>query len=112
MNRYFKIGLGLATLWPIVYLFIFLYNFVYLKPNRDTFDRIYTIHMITTLWSLTLIIYYLLDCSRNKRVPRYKWSWWMITLLFFSIISMPLYWYWYIWPDKVTTQEAGQSAYS
>lgn len=49
------------------------------------------------LLMLILIIIYIRDVFKNDMIPETRKTLWVILLLFGSMISMPIYWFNYIW---------------
>lgn len=111
MKKSTKIALGIGTVWPILYMFIFIifiFSMVLFLPSGETsstsgppvwFFAIFPIHFLTILWIWVLVIIYIVDVFRNDRVPKDKQVLWLIVILLGGIIAMPIYWYLYIWRE-------------
>jgi cytosine/uracil/thiamine/allantoin permease len=115
MTKNQKILLGIATLWPILYVvfagifilitafyFIFIVsrdssNLINLPPS--IFMALLAIHIITAIWSLALIVIYIIDVFHNDRVPKDMKALWAIVIFFGSFLSMPIYWYLNLWRE-------------
>ncbi len=104
-----RLLLGLATLWPVLYLFIFLIFFVYLftrtlvpgsgpasGPER-WFMLIFPLHLLTILLSFGLTAIYIVDVFINDHVARAIKALWAVVLFMGGLIAMPIYWYLYFW---------------
>jgi hypothetical protein len=111
MKKAGKLLLGLATVWPIIYFFIFLilifstllFGF---EPGPDgrapnMIAWILPLHLLTILVILGLTVFYIVDVFRNKRVEKDKKALWAIVIFLGNMIGMPIYWYLYIWKDPV-----------
>lgn len=113
MSKPAKIILFVATLWPLIYMFIF-FGFIFsgvssLAGLLNTsggpptgFMTIFGLHLITVTWMMGLIVIYIINVFNNERVAGDKKALWAVVLFLGSIISMPVYWYLYIWkePDQ------------
>ena len=108
-----KILLGLASLWPFVYMVIFfifiLSSFLFLSApgNQEfgpiSFTIIFLLHLLTMIWIMALTIFYIVDVFRNNRVDKDKKVLWAVVLFMGNIIAMPIYWYLYIWKEPAVS---------
>jgi len=109
MKKGLKITLGLFTLWPPVYMLIFLFMFVQMflsmgsagTGNLGNFYILFGMHIFTMLMMFVLITIYLINVYRNVSVDKDKKILWTILILFGSIIAMPIYWYLFIWKEPL-----------
>lgn len=107
MNRTLKLLLGIATLWPGVYVCLFFFfifsTFLFLGGGGDgagfsvAFATIFVLHLFTMLIITALTVYYIVNVFRNDRVEKDKKALWAVVLFMGNIIAMPIYWYIYIW---------------
>jgi hypothetical protein len=121
-----KLLLGIATLWPIVYMFLFLtlifgtfvWGVSHAQPNAAAPPRgpfflfllIFALHLITMFWIVALIAFYIYNLFHNDRVsPDYK-PLWAVVLFLGNFIAMPIYWYLYIWKSAPNAAPATPSA--
>lgn len=110
MQKPTKVLLGVATLWPIFYMFIFILFFFsafILGPGGgDTgagmpplMALIFGLHLLTMLFIMALTVFYIVNVFRNDRVDKDKKALWAIVIFMGSAIAMPIYWYLYIWKE-------------
>lgn len=116
MSKPAKVALGLATLWPLLYMFIFMGFGVYMvlsdinqteggraqgvKEVPPEFIAIMVLHMITILWMFALLAIYIYNVFNNDMVDKDKKALWAVVLFLGNMIAMPIYWYLYIWPEN------------
>ena len=104
MKKSSKILLALATIWPFLYMILFM-GFVlssfFLRGNEPGFiwAIIIPLHILTMLWIMGLTVFYMVNVFRNDRVIKDMKVLWAVVLFMGSIIAMPIYWYLYIWRD-------------
>lgn len=110
MKQSTKILLGLATLWPFVYVvffFIFVFASILFMPSSGgqelgppvSFMILFLMHFLTMLLILALTVIYMVNVFRNDRVDKDKKVLWAVVLFMGSMIAMPIYWYLYIWKE-------------
>jgi len=115
MSKQAKILIGLATIWPLIYMFIF-FGFVLIAvlttsqhaPGKFdaedgfpiSFAWLFGLHILTMIWIMGLLIFYIVNVFKNERVEKDKKVLWAIVLFMGGIIAMPVYWYLYIWKEK------------
>jgi len=121
MSRNSKILLGLATVWPILYIFIFVIFVAFMAfymaadfahggmpPSHPpvAFFVLIPLHILSILLVGGLLTYYIVDLFRTTRIPNDMKALWAVVLFFGNIISMPIYWYLFIWKEpKANTDE-------
>ena len=115
MGKSGKILLGAATLWPIVYMFIFfilIFATVLFRPEPGEgggappmIAWIFGLHILTMLLIMGLTVFYIVDVFRNNRVEKDKKALWAIVIFLGNMIGMPIYWYLYIWKDPVIANQ-------
>ena len=110
MGKATKLILGLATLWPplfvvIFILFVFWRGFLFPGDPQSGFLLISSVHFITMVWICVLLLIYILNVFRNERVASDKKALWAVVLFLGNVVTMPVYWYLYIWPEPSKTGE-------
>lgn len=116
MKKSNKILLGIATIWPFIYLglfMIFVFSTIFFArggmPDSGAseggfpilFVLIFALHALTILWVWALIAFYIVNVFKNDRVEKDKKVLWAVVLFMGNMIVMPVYWYLYIWRDNV-----------
>lgn len=110
MQKPAKVALGVATLWPVVYVFLFMAFFVsaiFFGPGpaetgsgaQPLMALFVGVHLLTMALILGLTIFYIVNIFRNERVEKDKKALWAIVIFMGSAIAMPIYWYLYIWKE-------------
>lgn len=109
-----KLLLGAATLYPLAYMFAFMGVWFYLvasmmrggfaasPPTHGSgpptwFLGLAAMHLMTMVWMLGLLIFYIRDVFRNPHVQEQKRALWAVVLFMGNGIAMPIYWYLFIW---------------
>jgi hypothetical protein len=121
MKKTGKIILGIASLWPITYMVIFIsiFIFTFLRIMSGSgaavadqggppswFILTFVLHLVTMLWTCALLVIYIIDVFKNERVNKDKKALWAVVLFFGNMIAMPIYWYLHIWREPKTPQTA------
>lgn len=118
MSKSAKVMLGIATLWPIIYMLLFMAFFFYMAATLatgththghnagppDLFFLIFPVHMLTILWIFGLTAFYIVNLFKNERVSKDTKALWAVVIFLGNMLAMPVYWYLYIWrePPQVT----------
>jgi hypothetical protein len=97
--------LGIFTAWPIVYMALFMGIFVRAFVSiasgapgpSGLFKIIMPLHMFTSLEIMVLIVVYIVILFKTNVVAKDKKALWAVVLFLGSIISMPVFWYLYLW---------------
>ncbi len=122
MKKSTKVLLGIATVWPILWIPIFIaamFSTILLNgpgrpPDPDVFPLamliILPIHMLTVFGSIALSIFYIVNVFRNNRVKKDQQVLWVVMLIMFGMIAEPIYWYMYIWKDEAPAMGAEPKA--
>jgi len=107
MSKSKKVILGIATVWPILYMvlsFLFVFSQIsfvssgnQLKEPPTWFFLIFSLHLFTMILIGILLYIYIKNVFKNHRVSQDKKALWAVVLFLGNIISMPIYWYLYIW---------------
>ncbi len=125
MTRNRKILLGIATIWPFIYLAVFfivffgffIYSVSINDQGRTNSSNLpgpgiimfFALHIFTIIWVLALTIFYIFNVFKNDRVDKDKKALWAVVIFLGNIFAMPVYWYLYIWresPQTVPSQDA------
>ena len=121
MKKSTKILLGLATLWPFLYMILFLVfilsSILFLPPGDGKesgppffFAVLIAVHLLTMLWIIGLTVFYIVNIFRNDRVEKDKKVLWAVVIFLGNMIAMPIYWYLYIWKEVPARSLASQSS--
>lgn len=114
MNRSKKILLGLATIWPLIYLVfvvIFLATIAFLPAAQSPFPVVRSpelllgrslglfllLHFLTIFWATGLVIFYISHAVRNRQLSNDMRLLWASLIFVGNLITMPIYWYLCIW---------------
>ena len=103
MNKSKKILLGIATIFPIIYIIIFstiiiLFIFTYtIDLDAILFGYLVIAHIFTIILTIILIIFYIIHILKNTIISfKSEKIILLILICFFNIIAMPVYYYIYI----------------
>jgi len=108
MSKSVKVVLGIATIWPLAYFFVFISFWFYLLLHTTSKPQvgegppleivaIFILHGITMLWIFALLAIYIYNVFNNERVGKDKKALWAVVLFMGNAFAMPIYWYLYIW---------------
>ena len=115
MKRSTKILLGVATIWPIIYIFLFIaviFGFIAyssnlppnmaIGPSEFAFFAIFVLHFFTILLSLGLTVFYIIHAIKNESLESNMKAMWAVLFFFAGMIAQTIYWYLNIWkgPDE------------
>ena len=103
--------IGLFTVWPLVYMFIF-FAFVLTSFGGATrindpgspfamFSIAIAAHLGTMFIIMALLVFYIVHVFKNPALAGDKRTLWAVVLFMGSIISMPIYWFLYVWHEPV-----------
>ncbi|WP_157560500.1 hypothetical protein [Hydrogenivirga sp. 128-5-R1-1] len=108
MTKGQRLALGLASLIPLLYLLV-----VVLTPLRvvftsdpaspdapDWFLYFTAFHFFMYLYTGLLFAFYVIHLLGNRELSKERKALWAFAFLFFSVLSMPLYWYLHIWRSE------------
>jgi hypothetical protein len=125
MKKSTKVWLGIATIWPICWMFIFMglmLTFVFTLPQGPPppgqgappivyiFPFMFAMHFLTIIGHLALMVYFIFNIFKNERLEQNYKIMWTILLFFAGMLVMPVYWFLYIWrdaPAAATPAQAG-----
>jgi hypothetical protein len=106
LSKPLKIVIGIATIWPIIYMpifFIFFFRMFILSTSSEMsgfpqeFMVIIPLHIFTVLSGMILYLVYILDLINTDRIDKDKKTLWGLLLIFLGMIAMPIYWYLFVW---------------
>ena len=115
-SRKRRLILGLLTAWPLAYVLIFLAApplrlwFVARgwKALSDGLTPLMlgglAMHVTTLVVAGALVLVYAMHLSGTKRVPEPQKLPWLLLLVLASVVSMPVYWALYVWPEPKTPE--------
>lgn len=113
--------IGLASLWPLIYLCAFILFFVAMflsfaigadGPRTEppkVILLIFPLHFLTMLWIFGLMVFYIYNIFQNERIDGEKKALWAVVIFLGNMIAMPVYWYLYIWREPTKSKEPEQS---
>jgi hypothetical protein len=113
LGRPAKILVGALSLWPLVYMFVFIafmFGMVFFIDQAASngshqqgppaaFMLLFAVHMGTILMMFGLIAFYMVYLFKSDRVAQDKKALWAVVLFLGGMIAMPVFFYLYIWPD-------------
>ncbi len=113
MGKGKAIALGLLTVWPLLYMFIFmgffLVSFLSMGSGPEaggfpvSFAIIFPFHMFTMLSMFALLAIYLVHVIKNKDLEDNMRIIWVILVIMVGMGAMPAYWWLYIWNEAEET---------
>ncbi len=108
-----RLLLGIATVWPVFYVFLFM-GFVMFSMfalegggggGNDfpiSFAIIFPVHMLTILGMFALMGTYLYLAVKNPHLPDNMRIIWVILFVTFGMLAMPAYWWIHVWNGPLT----------
>ena len=119
MKKSRKVLLGIATIWPVLYICLFMgslflvFIFAGMRgdpplPNPEApgsmlfplgFVSFFAVHMLTILGTLALTVFYIIRVFKTERLDQNMKIMWMLLLFFMGMVAQPVFWYLYIWRD-------------
>jgi hypothetical protein len=123
MRKSNKIWLGIATFWPVVYVFLFIVLVVVFtvtgpgsKASADFVGWLgpgmvvlFLVHMLTILGTLALTVFYIVRVMNAEQLDQNLKIVWIILLFFFGMLAQPVFWYLYIWREAPRGKKLGMS---
>jgi hypothetical protein len=109
-----RILLGMATLWPMLYIFVFMafvMGMMFIAPDSTSsgppvaFMVIFPLHMLTILGIFALIAAYLVMAIKNKGLEDNMRIIWVILFVTFGVFAMPVYWWLHVWNAPIAIDE-------
>lgn len=115
MKKSTKILLGIVTIWPAVYMFLFFVGIMlmmFLLPSEAGstagqpqsplvpigFLGFFAIHMLTILLIMGLIAFYIVRVFKTPLDEAMKIMW-TVLICMFGVFAMPVFWFMYIWRE-------------
>jgi hypothetical protein len=98
--------LGVATLWPLVYIVIFTTSFFLVMSVEDQtrldslFRYLFAAHILTMFLGIALLGFYVTHLFKNDRMPSEQRILWMLVLFMGNVLAFPVYWYLHVWPKR------------
>lgn len=108
MKKSNKVLLGAATIWPFIYIILFMVFILSTILTRGGAGEgvgpalkltAFAIHLLTILWIWALLAFYMVNVFKNHRVDQDKKVLWAVVLFMGNVFAMPVYWYLYIWRE-------------
>ncbi len=127
MKKSTKVWLGIATLWPIAYIFLFIAAIFSLfifgglhdggPPDAGPggsgsilfpvgFMGLFAVHLLTILGTLALTVFYIIRVFKTERLDQNMKIMWMLLLFFMGMFAQPVFWYLYIWRETPEFSQA------
>ena len=118
MKKRPKIWLGIATFWPLAYIFLFLTAILLMfglaaasgpgpEPRGPAsilltmgFVAVFILHIFTVLEIMALKVFYIVKVLKADHLDQNMKIMWMLLLFFTAIFVEPIYWYLHIWKEK------------
>jgi hypothetical protein len=113
MKKPAKIALAVASIWPFVWMLIFILFFFgmifFVSSHSEMSDEhrgmplpimlLFAGHIFTILFIFALTAFYVVYLFKTDRVPQDKKALWAVVLFFANIFAFPIFWYLYIWKE-------------
>ena len=116
------IVIGLFTIWPIVYMLLFMAVFVVAAltifqqaqqqqpaPGPGFLPYIFIPHIATILLMFALMAFYILHVFKNGALKDDRRVLWAVVLFIGLPVSAPIYWWFYVWPRASSKSPSNQS---
>ena len=120
MKKSNKVLLGIATIWPILYMFLFMvgiFLMVMLAPNGGPpgrgpgsalipfgFVAFLALHLLTIFGHMGLTVFYIIRVFKTERLDQNLKIMWTLLLFFVGFFAQPIFWYLYIWRGMPETE--------
>jgi len=113
LSRMQKILLGIATAWPVVYIFgfiAFIFGFIAFAGGRDGggemnplfaggFVVLFLVHLVTIFLIMALTVFYIIHAVKNTKLDTNMRVIWIVLFFFGGLVANPIYWYLQIWRE-------------
>jgi len=107
-----KTLVGVATVWPIAYMGIFFLSIFLTFIGAAcgcvgfpvAFPVLLLLHLLTMVWMIGLLVFYIVYLFKTDSVPQDKKALWAVVLLLGTVVAMPVFFYFYIWPEHAPPQ--------
>ena len=87
----------------LLYMWLAFKLILFPPPGEPQLPQLFIVNVVTYLWLLLMLVFYLTHVFRNNRLARNERVVWAIILPLFNMFIMPVYWYIYIWREKALT---------
>jgi hypothetical protein len=120
MKKSTKVLLGIATIWPILYMFLFVAAallMVFLAQQGGPPDRgsgsvlfpfgffvFFILHMLTIFGHMGLTVFYIIRVFKTERLDQNLKIMWTLLLFFVGFFAQPIFWYQHIWRGMPETE--------
>jgi threonine/homoserine/homoserine lactone efflux protein len=113
-SRPLALFIGVLSVWPIVYFFLFMASMVFMFTSAGTrsplFASIFVLHVLTMLLIFALMAVYVFHAFNTDRIANDRRVLWVLVLLLGGLIAFPIYWYLYMWrPDSSSAVSGSDS---
>ena len=128
MKKSTKVWLGIATMWPILYMFLFVAGIILAMmfapqdggpPGSDPGGPVsmllpvgvvafFITHMLTIFGSLALTVFYIIRVFKTEQLDQNMKIMWTLLMFFLGMLVQPIFWYLYIWREKPTAASPNQ----
>jgi len=101
-----KLILGILSFWPLIFMLLIpaIVMFELSMPATEVITQetvvILALLLITLGLTLGLVVAFILDLLKNKKMEKDNKILWIAALSIFNVISIPVYWYLYFWKEK------------
>jgi hypothetical protein len=101
-----KLVVGIATILPLAYVLVFFVWVLHVFVSQMVLGGevtplippwLFIPTCCVVVWAMGLTVFYYRNVNSNARVPSDKRPKWTELILFGSIITMPVYWYLFLW---------------
>jgi hypothetical protein len=107
-SRRQKRWLGVASVWPVVWMLVFLAGFIALSWNNNsdgtawgvTFAVIFTGQVLTIVEIFVVVAYYVVWLMKQDHVPDERKTLWVVILLMGNALAVPIFWFLYVLKEK------------
>jgi hypothetical protein len=122
-----KILLGIATVWPIVYMFLFfvtIFGLMFILPPGGSgpplaapdspliplgFIGLFAAHLFTMLLIMGLMAFYIVRVFKTDYLDQAMKIMWTVLICMLGMFAMPVFWYLYIWREPPAATAAKHS---
>lgn len=120
MTKGVAIILGIFTIWPCLYMFLFMGSIFFMMASAFTGNTpsgeqpaimmvILPLHLFTMLEIFSLLTIYMIYLFKTEVVEKDKKALWAVVLFLGNMIAMPIFWYIYIWKKLKENESAAIS---
>ena len=111
MSKARKVWLLIGSLWPILYIILFVtftfsLFFLFIPQGGETpppspawIAVVFPLHFLTIILIWVLMIFYIIHVVKNQRLSKDQRVLWILLFVFVNIIAMLIYYFMYIWKE-------------